>query len=116
MTPSIFGSPEDTRLRGFFVRDAHSGDDNKEMAKSKLRCLISPQNTFKGSEIQLGDCASFYQAATQRSPGRWVGPAEVIQVERDSYRSGLRRIPRSQVHSYTPDLDFQSRETISPGE
>ena len=61
--PEVFLSA--ARIRAMAMEIMHG-----EMAKSKLRRLVSSKNIYKGSEVRPGDCVLFYRVATICYSGR----------------------------------------------
>ena len=67
------------RIRAFAVELMH-----EELAKSKMRRLMNPQDANEGLEARPGNCGLFFRQAAKRSASSWRGPAEVSDVGRDA--------------------------------
>ena len=90
----------------------------EEMAKSKLRRFMRPQNDYEGLDARKCDCVLFYRPASKRLTSRWRGHAEMVDVERDaaalSYQGSTRKNPRSFVKSYFTPSDASRDKPIDP--
>ena len=79
------------RIRAMTLEITHN-----EIARSKLRRLLRPQNACKGAEVRQGGCAPFFCQPAKRSSRRWRFPAEVVDVERDAVsvtrQGGIRKV------------------------
>ena len=52
----------------------------KEVAYSKLRRLLAYNESFKSTDLQIGDTALFYSSAKKKSLPRQRAPAKILDV------------------------------------
>ena len=75
-------------------------------------------NAYAGIETRLGTCVFFFRPTPKRPPGKWRGPAEVLEVERDAvalpHKGGIRKVPRNRAKSFVSPRDHFRDGPIGP--
>ena len=50
----------------------------KEVANSKLRCLLAYNKSFNCTDVAIGDSVLLHETVTRKSTPSWHGPAGIL--------------------------------------